>query len=150
MTLVEPADKSTAHMLDLQELIEERTSEPTLLLPELLSRTDGVGPAVALGPNRGKLLVATLAINHVVEHGGLVLSIWGSADGLDWGSKPLATFPQKYYCGLYSALLNLAARPDVCFVRPEWKIKAWNKGVTLPLFSFHMFLEESGARIATA
>lgn len=150
MTLARPADIDTARMLDLEEVVEERLPEPTLLLPELMSRTDGVGPGVDLVNHRGKLLVVTLAINHVVEHGGLTMSIWGSADGVNWGSKPLTTFPQKYYCGLYSALLNLGPHSDIRFIRPEWKIKAWDKSVTLPLFSFHLYLEESGARLATA
>lgn len=150
MTLTPPADTSTARMLDLQEVIEEKIPEPTLLLPELMSRTDGVGPALDLGAHRGKLLVVTLAVNHVVEHGGLTMSIWGSSDGFDWGNKPLTSFPQKYYCGLYSALLNLAQHPDIRYLRPVWKIKAWDKSVTLPLFSFHLFIEQSGARLATA
>lgn len=150
MTLARPADTSTARMLDLEDAVEESLPEPTLLLPELMSRTDGSGPALDLGENRGKLLVVTLAVNHVVEHGGLTISIWGSVDGITWGAKPLTTFPQKYYCGLYSALLNLGPLPDIRFIRPEWKIKAWDKGVTLPLFSFHLYLEESGARLATA
>jgi len=130
--------------------IERSMTKPLYLLPEHMSRTDGIGPALDLGVKCGKLLVATLGINHVVEHGGLVVSIWGSSDGVDWGNKPLVCFPQKYYCGLYSVLLNLATNPEIRYLRPQWSMKAWAKRHTLPLFSFQLFVEESGSRLTSA
>jgi len=129
---------------------QELMTKPLCLLPEHMSRTDGLGPALDLAARCGKLLVVTLGINHVVEHGGLIVSIWGSKDGVDWGAKPLVSFPQKYYCGLYSLLLNLARDPEVRYLRPQWNMKAWDKGKTLPLFSFQLFVEESGSRLTTA
>jgi len=129
---------------------EESMTKPLYLLPEHMSRTDGIGSALDLASKSGKLLVATLGINHVIEHGGLVVSIWGSKDGLDWGSKPLVSFPQKYYCGLYSVLLNLARNPEIRYLRPQWSMKAWAKSHTIPLFSFQLFVEESGSRLTTA
>jgi len=142
--------------LDVDETIfmplqlEEVTTRPLYLLPEQMSRTDGIGPAVDLAAKCGKLLVVTLGINHVVENGGLIVSIWGSPDGLDWGTRPLVSFPQKYYCGLYSLLLNLARNPEIRYLRPQWNMKAWAKSQALPLFSFQLFVEESGARLITA
>jgi hypothetical protein len=141
-------------------IVDETTDELTLtedfhkhvryLLSEQVSRNDGVGPAIDLGSDCGKLLVVTLGITRVVEHGGLLVSIWGSADGRNWGTKPLVAFPQKYYCGLYSALLNLVARPEIRYLRPEWSMKAWDKTIAKPLFSFNLFAEESGARLSAA
>jgi hypothetical protein len=132
-------------------LIDEPMRKPRYLLPEHMSRNDGVGPAMDLGADRGKLFVATLGINHVVEHGGLIVSIWGSADGVDWGMRPLVSFPQKYYCGLYSSLLNLVGRPEIRYLRPQWSMKGWGeKNSTAPLFSFNLFVEESGSRLSTA
>ena len=132
-------------------LIDNPMKQARYLLPEHMSRNDGVGPAMDLGADCGKLFVVTLGINHVLEHGGLIVSIWGSADGVDWGTKPLVSFPQKYYCGLYSSLLNLVACPEIRYLRPQWSMKAWaEKSNTLPLFSFHMLVEESGSRLSTA
>ena len=132
-------------------LAEESMRQPRYLLPEHMSRNDGVGPSMDLGPDCGKLLVITLGINHVVEHGGLIVTVWGSTDGVNWGTKPLASFPQKYYCGLYSSLLNLVGRPEIRYLRPHWSMKAWGeKHGNLPLFSFNLFLEESGSRLSTA
>lgn len=132
-------------------LIEEPMRQPRYLLPEHMSRNDGVGPAMDLGADCGKLLVVTLGINHVVEHGGLIVSIWGSTDGVNWGTKPLVSFPQKYYCGFYSSLLNLVGRPEIRYLRPQWNMKGWgDKSSTAPLFSFNLFMEESGSRLSTA
>ena len=142
-----PVDSTTS----ATSLIEESMRHPRYLLSEQMSRNDGVGPAMDLGADCGKLFVITLGINRVVEHGGLILSIWGSADGVDWGMRPLVSFPQKYYCGLYSALLNLVGRPEIRFLRPQWSMKGWGeKSITAPLFSFHLFLQESGSRLSTA
>jgi len=132
-------------------LLEESMKKARYLLPEHVSRHDGIGPAMELGPDCGKLLVITLGINHVIEHGGLIVSIWGSEDGVNWGAKPLVSFPQKYYCGLYSSLLNLVGHPEIRFLRPQWTMKGWGaKNSSLPMFSFNLFLEESGSRLSTA
>jgi len=122
---------------------------PKFLLPECISRADGVGPKIELGPDSGKLLVLTLGINRIVEQERLVISIWGSSNGIDWGTKPLATFPPKFYCGMYSILLNLAKCPDARYIRSEWKMNRWGKGDPTPLFGFYVFAEESGSRVST-
>jgi hypothetical protein len=122
---------------------------PKFLLPECISRADGVGPKIELGPDTGKLLVLTLGINRIVEQERLVVSIWGSPNGVDWGTKPLATFPPKFYCGMYSILLNMAKNPDARYIRPEWKMNRWGKGDLTPLFGFYVYAEESGSRIST-
>ena len=123
---------------------------PKFLLPECITRADGVGPKIELGAVSGKLLVLTLGINRIVEQERLVLSIWGSSNGVDWGTKPLASFPPKFYCGMYSILLNLAKFPDVRYVRSEWKMNRWGKSDQTPLFGFYVFAEESGARVSPA
>ncbi len=121
-----------------------------LLLPESIARADGTGPEFQLGPNRGKLLVLTLGITRIIEQESLDVSIWGSHDGKNWGLRPLAKFPPKFYCGIYSVLLNLAAQPDISFVRVDWKMSRWSRGEATPMFGFYVYAEESGARISTA
>jgi hypothetical protein len=119
------------------------------LLVESIRRADGVGPTVCLEEYHSKLLVATLRVTDVVERTGLTVSVWGSADEEDWGSKALITFRQRQYCGVYSLLLNLAAHPEVRFLRVEWAMNRWGKGERIPLFGFEVFLQESGARISS-
>ncbi len=123
---------------------------PTLLLPESIARADGNGPEFDLGPKRGKLLVLTLGITRIIEQESLEVSIWGSADGERWSLRPIVTFPPKFYCGIYSTLLNLASQPDVRFVRVTWKMSRWSKADAMPMFGFYVYAEESGSRISAA
>src|SRR5579864_6158075 len=98
---------------------------PEFLLPEITVREAGSGPAISLGTEHGGTLVLTLGITRIIEQESLDLSIWGSADGTDFGAKPLATFPQKFYCGTYQILLDLSERPDVKFLRAKWGVNRW-------------------------
>ena len=123
---------------------------PTLLLPESIARADGTGPEIDLGSKRGKLLVLTLGITRIIEQESLEVSIAGSPDGEKWGLKPLATFPPKFYCGIYSILLNLAAQPEARFLKVTWKMSRWSRGEAVPMFGFYVYAEESGARISAA
>ncbi len=122
---------------------------PNFLLPESIARADGVGAEIDLGPNRGKLLVLTLGINRIIEQESLEVSVWGSSDGETWGVRPLATFPPKFYCGLYSTLLNLSGRPDLRYARVQWKMSRWTRGES-PMFGFYVYAEESGSRVSAA
>jgi hypothetical protein len=123
-------------------------SEPKCLLPDSVHRLDGAGPTVDLDDYSGKLLVVTLDVNAVVERTGLIVSVWGSPDRIEW--KPLVTLRQRQYCGVYSALLNLAQNPDLRFVRVQWSMSRWGKGESVAQFGFQVFLEESGARISSS
>jgi hypothetical protein len=120
-----------------------------LLLPEVEAQSDGAGPEVDIGQDRGKLLVLTLSIDHVTEQEGLIIAVWGSPDGHDWRTRPILTLPEKYYCGMYSVLLNLAKHPDVRYLRVEWKMRRWGKGSPVPKFGFSVFTERSGSHVST-
>jgi hypothetical protein len=125
-------------------------SEPKCLLPDSVRLADGVGPAVDLDEYRGKLLVVSLGINEVVERTGLTISVWGSPDQIEWGTKPLVTLRQRQHCGVYSTLLNLAQRPDIRSLRVEWTMSRWGRGERIAQFGFQVFLEESGARVSSS
>jgi hypothetical protein len=120
------------------------------LLPESIARADGMGPEIDLGSKQGKLMVLTLGITRILEQESLEVSVWGSPDGESWGTKPVAKFPPKFYCGLYSILLNMGASSDVRFVRVQWKMSRWSKRENLPMFGFYVYAEESGARVSVA
>ena len=125
-------------------------AEPMCLLADSVHRLDGFGPAVELGEYRGKLLVVTLSVNAVVERTGLTVSVWGSPDQLEWGANPLITLRKRQYCGVYSALLNLAQRPEIRALRVQWNMSRWGKGERIAQFGFQVFVEESGARVSTS
>lgn len=119
---------------------------PEFLLPETTIREAGAGPVMALGTNQGGELMLTLGITRIVEQQSLDLSIWGSADGNDWGTKPLVAFPQKFYCGTYQLVLDLSDRPDVRYLRAKWQANRWGKGDPTPLFDVYLFVRELQAQ----
>ncbi len=123
---------------------------PLTLVPETIAQADGAGPVVELPPNGNRLFVFTLEINRAVEQESLEVEIWGSEDQQDWGDRPVMTLPRKFYCGVYSALVNLSSRPEVRFLRVKWRVQRWARGRTEPLFGFTSFMEESGARLVAA
>ena len=118
------------------------------LVPECVTKSDGLGPVVDCNSQRGELLVVTLAIETVLQQESIALSIWGSPDGIHWGTKPLARFSEKSYCGLYSILLNLAKHPDTQHLRAQWTVRRWDKRAGEPTFLFHVYVEPSGARLS--
>ena len=113
----------------------------SFLLPETHVEKDGSGPALDLGPAAGAPVALTLGINRILEQESLDVSIWGSADGQDWGAKPLIAFPQKFYQGNYTILLDLAAKPEVRHLQARWKMARWGVGSTKTAFSFYIFVE---------
>ena len=82
---------------------------PRFLLPETTVREAGAGPDIELGEHHGGYLVLTLGITRIIEQESIELSVWGSEDGVDWGAKPITSFPQKFYCGTYQIILDLNA-----------------------------------------
>ena len=113
------------------------------LVPSCTERTDGAGPIVDLGSDRGELFVITLGVNHVLENEWLTVSIWGSEDGAEWGSRPLAAFPNKCYCGIYSTFLDLANYSGIRFLQVRWSMVRWGKGDRGPMFGFYVSAQES-------
>ena len=122
------------------------------LMPESIARADGTGPDIELGSKRGKLLVLTLGITRILEQESLEVKPIHRVPPMaeQWEQKPLAKFPPKFYCGLYSILLNLGSRSDIRFLRIDWKMSRWSKRESMPMFGFYVYAEESGARVSVA
>jgi hypothetical protein len=114
---------------------------PEFLLPETTVREAGTSPELSLGAEQGGTLILTLGITRIIEQESIDISLWGSADGIDWGSKPLATFPQKFYCGTYQIVLDLSGHPDVQYLRAKWQVNRWGKGDPKPLFTIYLFVQ---------
>src|ERR1700750_1099848 len=106
---------------------------PEFLVAETTVREAGTGPAMVLD-QPGGTLVLTLGITRIIEQESIDISIWGSTDGTDWGTKALVTFPQKFYCGTYQIILDLSDRPEIKYLRTKWQVNRWGKGDPKPLF----------------
>ena len=123
---------------------------PNFLVPESVVREDGVSPSIELGASQGKLVQLTLGINRIIEQESLDVSIWGSPDGENWGAKPLLSFPQKFYCGTYTILLDLSDQQEMRYLRVQWKMARWGRGEPKPLFGFYLFAEEISTSVMSA
>jgi hypothetical protein len=121
---------------------------PAFLFPENITREDGCGAEIPLASDHGKPLLLTLGITRILEQESLDVSIWGSNDGNMW--QPLAAFPQKFYCGTYTLLLDLSRRREIKHLRAQWRVARWGGGDSKPLFSFYLFAEQARMRVAGA
>lgn len=120
---------------------------PQFLLPETTVREAGTGPAIHLGDQQGEALILTLGITRIIEQESIDISIQGSADGSDWGAKPVATFPQKFYCGTYQILVDLTDHADVKYLRVKWAVNRWGKGDPKPLFAIYLFAQSMSRQL---
>ncbi len=123
---------------------------PNFLVPEQVVRQDGNGPVIDLGSERLGALALTFGITRVIEQESIDLAVYGSADGETFGPKPVAAFPQKFYCGTYALHLDISACPDIRYLRVGWKLDRWGRGEPTPLFSVYVFAESAPARAMAA
>src|ERR1700732_2329195 len=93
---------------------------PQFLLPETVARQDGIG--VEVEPEV-RILRLTLGITRIIAQESLEVSVRGSAAGEQW--RPLVAFPKNFYCVTYSIVIDLRRRPDVRYLRAEWKMGRW-------------------------
>lgn len=120
----------------------------TYLVPEKTTVTaKGDGTAVDVRSAAHRVFLLSLHIMEIVEQESLDVSIYGSADGgsadgATWGTKPLATFPQKFYRGEHPMLLDLTGNPEIQSVRAHWEVNRWGRGSETPMFEFHVTIRE--------
>ena len=117
---------------------------PDFLFPEAEVRKDGEGPPLSVENAIGRSVQITLGILEAVEQEFLDVQIYGSPTGDEWIAKPLAAFGQKFYKGTYTLVLDLAATPDVQFLRVKFKANRWGHWGTGPVFKFFVFAQLSG------
>jgi hypothetical protein len=123
---------------------------PNFLVPEQAVRQDGAGPAIEIGPDAPRILSLTFGITSIIEQESIDLAIYTSTDGETFSTKPVAAFPQKFYCGTYSLVLDLSDSPDVRFIRAGWKLNRWGRGDETPLFNFYVFAEATSPQAMAA
>jgi hypothetical protein len=118
------------------------TQSNYFLSPETVVDTDGASSPFELGALAGKPLLLLLSITDIIEQESLHVSVWGSADGKDWGSQALFWYPQKFYGGVTPAAINLGQRPEIKFLQARWEVNRWGRGYPRPHFKFGIEVQE--------
>jgi hypothetical protein len=129
---------------------EETDMLPNFLIPETVIREAGMSPELSVDSAQGRLLLLTLGITRIIEQQSLDLSVWGSTDNVEWGAKPLISFPQKFYCGTYQLLIDLSQHPDIKHLRAKWQVSRWGRGDPKPLFGIYLFAQDATKQVAIA
>ena len=111
--------------------------------PDTIVDENGEGPAFELGSIAGKPVLVVVRVMEIIEQESLLVSIWGSADGKDWGSKALFQFPERFYPGLTPASLDLTQRPEIKFLQSRWAVNRWGRGYPRPYFRISVEIQES-------
>jgi len=89
-----------------------------------------------------RVFLLTLSVSSIVEQEAIEVSLFTSADGTTWETKPVASLPQKFYLGEYSLLVDLSQSPSAKFVRAHWEVTRWGRGSTTPKFEIGLRLRE--------
>ncbi len=102
----------------------------------------GDGAAVNIGSSATRTFLCTLLITDQIEQESIDVSIFGSADGENWAGKPILKLPQRFYRGETRAVLELALRPEVKFIRAHWDLNRWGRVAPDKMFAFGLRLAE--------
>lgn len=106
------------------------------LLPSTQSETNGESPPYELGELAGNSILLVLRVTNIIEQESLHVSVWGSGDGKEWGTKALFRFPQRFYRGITPAAIDLSQRPEIKFLKARWEVNRWGRGYPVPRFEF--------------
>jgi hypothetical protein len=99
----------------------------------------GEGEPHDIGASHTRTFLCSMVITDQIEQESLDLSIWGSEDGQNWGTKPLLMMPQRFYRGETRQVLDLSFRREIRFIRAKWELFRWGRVAPHPLFvvGFH-------------
>lgn len=113
------------------------------LIPQgTLLRESAHGEAVDIRASATRTFFCTMLIRDQIEQESVDVSIWGSADGENWGTHPVLKLPQQFYKGETRAVLELTLVPEVNFIRAGWDLNRWGRVAPLPMFVLGLHLVE--------
>jgi len=113
-----------------------------LVAPGTVATANGEGPAVDISPSESRTFACAMHITDVMEQQSLDVSIFGSAEGENWGKLPILKLPQRFYRGETRMVLDLTMLPEVKFIRARWEVNRWGRVAPTPRFVFGLHLVE--------
>jgi hypothetical protein len=113
-----------------------------LIPKDTLVKENGYGTPVDVRAIQTRTFYCVLYITDQIEQESVDVSIWGSADGENWGTHPILKLPQQFYRGETRAVLDLTLVPEVNFIRAGWELNRWGRVAPLPMFVLGLHLME--------
>jgi hypothetical protein len=113
-----------------------------LIAPKTRVTENGEGAPQEIGGSQTRTFLCSMLIADQIEQESVDVSIWGSADGVDWKSKPLLKMPQRFYRGETRQILDLSHMPEIRFVRAKWELTRWGRVAPHPMFVIGLHLSE--------
>jgi hypothetical protein len=104
--------------------------------------SNGDGQSFDITSSETRTFLCRLTVTEQLEQESLDVSLWGSADGQDFGKKPLLKIPQQFYCGTTKMVLDISFRTEVRFLRAKWEVNRWGRVAPTPMFVAGLELEE--------
>ena len=106
----------------------------TLIPRNTKMEANGNGDSFDISASSTRTFLCLLTVIDQLEQESLDVSIYGSADGATWTSKPLLKLPQQFYRGHSKMVLDLSLRPEIKFIRARWELNRWGRGAPLAMF----------------
>ena len=100
------------------------------------------GEAQDVRESKTRTFLCTLWITDQIEQESIDVSVWGSADGQDWGAMPLLKMPQQFYRGKTRQVLDLSLKPEINFIRAKCEVTRWGRVAPTPMFVIQFWVEE--------
>lgn len=103
---------------------------------------NGDGETREISASQTRTFLCVMDISDQIEQESVDLSVWGSADGQDFGKFPLLKMPQRFYRGDTRQILDLSLRPEIRFIRARWELVRWGRVAPHPMFVLGFRLTE--------
>jgi hypothetical protein len=107
-----------------------------------LLEENGEGEKCDVSASSTRTFFCVMIISDQIEQESIDVSIWGSADGENWGAHPILKLPQCFYRGETRAVLELVLVPEIKFIRARWELNRWGRVAPLPMFRVGLRLQE--------
>src|ERR1700689_5337493 len=124
--------------------------EFVLIPPGTRLTANGEGQPFDISSSQTRTFICAMEITDQLEQESVDISVWGSADGHDFGKMPLLKMPQRFYRGETRQVLDLARKPEVRFIRAKYDLTRWGRVAPHPMFVLGFQVREIPAFTAQA
>jgi hypothetical protein len=108
--------------------------EFVLISPGTQLTANGEGQPFDITSSQSRTFLCSMEITDQMEQESVDISIWGSADGVDFGKMPLLKMPQRFYRGETRQVLDLSFKPEIRFLRAKYDLARWGRVAPHPMF----------------